>query len=491
MFKKVIVTVMLLLVLTACQSSAGNKATATSLPPTGTSLPATQPVPTLVPATSTPTPASMPEATPTHIPVDLTPAQRAAIAQLSQDKGIPVDQIHLDSTEASQWENGCLGIVIPGVLCTKGPVDGFKIMLSANGSSYEYHTNQDGTSILLATSPFVKIAVRVPPDASVQIAQIDILASRNITPSVQGFNPLGGAVGGTVYSLDMNSYSVTATDAVGTRTLGFIAKANYGLAVWPGDASSGPLLAWGTQLDPSNRQTNLMTSAPDGSQLQILQIEQAAKNAPFQMIAQRWSADGKSLYFSKEPVGIGGYILYGGASSLYRIDLATQQITDLIPIDFQKGIFTCLDALSPDYSMVADHCTAGVITVRSLDTGHSVTILPPSEVTDSGVMGSARFSPDGSRLAFALAKGNPDAEQSWLAVSDGLDGGSKLVLTGKTGEYFTVLGWLDDGTLLVQINSLTGNSAMPYSVWTVNVDGTGLNKVTDGTFLTLVDQYKP
>jgi Tol biopolymer transport system component len=239
-------------------------------------------------------------------------------------------------------------------------------------------------------------------------------------------------------------------------------------------------------------QTSLMMSAPDGTQLETLHTEKVDNSSHYQLVAQRWSADGKSLYYSKEPYGIGGYILYSGASSLFRIDITTEQITEIIPFDPQKGSFTCLDAFSSDYSLVAEHCTPGVITVRSLDTGHSVTILPPAVVKDRSILGSARFSPDGSRLAFAGAKGNPDAEQGWLAVSDGLGADSTLITTSEPGQYFVVLGWLNDSILLVQTHTVMCSSADCASkIWTVAVDGSGMNKVADGIFLTFIDGYKP
>ncbi|HLO14013.1 MAG TPA: hypothetical protein VK206_04230 [Anaerolineales bacterium] len=88
--------------------------------------------------------------TPTHIPVDLTPAQRAALTALSEKLGLSADKIKLISTEAVTWPNGCLGIVKIGVLCTQAEVPGFKIVLEADGQKYELHTNQDGTVALLA-----------------------------------------------------------------------------------------------------------------------------------------------------------------------------------------------------------------------------------------------------------------------------------------------------------------------------------------------------
>ena len=92
-----------------------------------------------------------------------------------------------------------------------------------------------------------------------------------------------------------------------------------------------------------------------------------------------------------------------------------------------------------------------------------------------------------TRVAFALAKGDPDNEQGWVAVSDSLSGGSKLIVTGKPGEYFTVASWLNADTLLLQSNSLTCNPTCTNSLWVVKVDGSGLTHITDGTFLGLMD----
>ncbi len=95
-------------------------------------------------------PVSLPtaEATPTHIPVDLTPAQRAAITSLSETLGLAADRIKLVSTEAVDWPDGCLGVQRMGVMCTQGIVAGFRIVLEADGQRYEFHTNQDGGAIV-------------------------------------------------------------------------------------------------------------------------------------------------------------------------------------------------------------------------------------------------------------------------------------------------------------------------------------------------------
>jgi len=91
------------------------------------------------------------EPTPTHIPVDLTPAQRAALTALSENLGAPVDEIKLVSTEAVEWPDGCLGVQEEGLACTQVITPGFRVILEANGRQMEYRTNEDGTQIRPAT----------------------------------------------------------------------------------------------------------------------------------------------------------------------------------------------------------------------------------------------------------------------------------------------------------------------------------------------------
>jgi hypothetical protein len=85
--------------------------------------------------------------TPTDIPMDLTPAQRAAITALSENLGAPVDEIKLVSTEAMDWPDSCLGVAEEGLICTEVITPGFRIILDSKGRQMEYHTNEDGTQI--------------------------------------------------------------------------------------------------------------------------------------------------------------------------------------------------------------------------------------------------------------------------------------------------------------------------------------------------------
>jgi hypothetical protein len=89
--------------------------------------------------------------TSTNIPADLTPAQRAAIASLSGNLGLPADKITMVSTEAVDWPDECLGIVNAGLVCAQVITPGFRVVLEANDRLVEYRTNEDGTQLRPAT----------------------------------------------------------------------------------------------------------------------------------------------------------------------------------------------------------------------------------------------------------------------------------------------------------------------------------------------------
>ncbi len=454
------------------------------------------PPPVAIPVTPTniavyPGPSTVPTqvpSTPTNIPAGLTSAQMAAMEAVVKIYNIPVDQIKIVSTEPVTWPTGCLGAVIPGVMCTDMVVDGFNIKLEANGQQFEIHTNQDGTNVVddaqqLATLGFVVLTT----DRTIQVVNPNIPLGPTYNPAFNGFLPTGGSILGTAYVLDFsNQAKVVAVDANGSHDLTFIQNPTYGLAIWRGGLGTQPLLAWGTQLYSTDNTSSLQISNPDGSNLQTLLTITAGTEFPVQLVAEFWSADGQSLYFSKEPVGLGGYILFNGASNLYKIDLATKDVTEIIPQTPLTSTQTCLDAISGDYRFVTDHCTQNVITVRDLLNGGSTTIQAPTDVTGYRLMGSARFSPSGDRVAFALAKGDPNAEQGWLAVGDSTGGTAQLILTSDAGSYYSILGWLDDQTLLVQSNTL-GNPNVGSQLFTVAVDGSNPTKVADGSLLTIID----
>jgi hypothetical protein len=427
--------------------------------------------------------------TPTHVPVDLTPAQIAAVQEVSKKYNLPVAQIQIASTEAVTWSNGCLGVVIPGVLCTDVMTQGFRILLTANGQQFEIHTNQDGTSVIDAAQLQATLEFVVQTsDHTIQVVNPNIPLGPTYAPAFNGFLPTGGAILGTAYVLDFTSQAkVVAVDANGSHDLSFIQNPTYGLAIWRGGEGSSSRLAWGTQLTPTTPSSSLQISAPDGSNLEtLLTTDSGFTPGSVQLVAELWSADGQSLYFSKEPIGLGGYVPFSGASNLYKIDITSKEVTEIVPQASETGQNPCLEAISVDYRYVADNCTQNVITIRDLQGDNLTTIQAPADVTDYRLMGSARFSPTGDRVAFALAQGDPSNERGWIAMGDSSGGVAKLILVGNVGSYYTVQGWLDDQTLLVQSNSI-GDPNVGNQIFTLRVDSSNPTKVADGSLLTVID----
>jgi hypothetical protein len=345
------------------------------------------------------------------------------------------------------------------------------------------------TSTAAPKTVTVRIVVRAPDNAT-KILDTGVALDPAAPPALNGFLPLGGQVGADAYVLSLTDQNhAEAVGASGVRALSFVENADYALAVWPGASGAPARLAWGTgpSSGGSNFNTSLVVSDVDGGHLATLLTEDGNTPAPHQLVAERWSTDGQALYFSREPVGIGGYILFGGASSLYRMEMASRKVTELIPFNISGGgRFICLDAFSADERRVADHCTEKAITVRDLTSGQATTVQPPSAVTGFGALGGARFSPDGSRLAYALAKSDPSAEQGWLAVSDGLSGASRLVYTGQPGEIFNLVGWLNAQTLLMEVNNVQCSANCNTTLLRLAADGSGKPvTVGEGMFLAL------
>ena len=108
-------------------------------------------------------------------------------------------------------------------------------------------------------------------------------------------------------------------------------------------------------------------------------------------------------------------------------------------------------------------------------------IQPPAVVTDAAVLGDARFSPDGSRLAFAMARSAPDNEQGWVAVSQGMSGPARLVAASPAGDYFSVWGWLDDQTLILQ-----SHGATPGLLLARAEEASTPRRLADGTLLAVL-----
>jgi hypothetical protein len=287
--------------------------------------------------------------------------------------------------------------------------------------------------------------------------------------------PLGGLIAGTAYLLSSPGVNASAfaLDSNGLRPLDFVGTTASSLVV--GQSAGITQLGWSEiTLAAAGLTSQLLIAESSGTE-QVSVVQHASDSEI--LVVAGWSADGQRLYYSTEPTGFGGYILFGGFSSLYAFNRPDNTITPIVPRE--NGYTICLDELSPDGRFVALHCN-NQVTILDWAAGTSQTIQPPAEVTAFGQLGSVRFSPDGQRVAFALARGEPENEQGWVALSDGLEGPSRLILSGEPGQYVQVMSWLDNQTFVLQ----SWYQGTP-TIWLAYTDGRPAEKLLDATFIDL------
>ena len=69
-----------------------------------------------------------------------SPAVEKAMADLARRLDVAADEIAVDSEEAVTWNDGSLGCAEKGMMYTQALVEGSRIVLSVDGTTYEYHS---------------------------------------------------------------------------------------------------------------------------------------------------------------------------------------------------------------------------------------------------------------------------------------------------------------------------------------------------------------
>jgi hypothetical protein len=82
-------------------------------------------------------------------------AEQMVIKQLAANLGIAEKDISVVSSEVVEFNDGCLGISMPDVMCAQVVTPGRIVVLEANGIQYEYHTSANGSRVQPATLALV------------------------------------------------------------------------------------------------------------------------------------------------------------------------------------------------------------------------------------------------------------------------------------------------------------------------------------------------
>ncbi len=131
------------LLLAGCASAGPQAGTSTSTPgATATPSPTATPIPTPT-ATATPSAAATPSPTEESamVPAELLEQLTADVATRS---GVDAAAVRVVSAQARTFPDGSLGCPQPGQQYTQALVDGYQVVLEAQGRSYDYRASQRG-----------------------------------------------------------------------------------------------------------------------------------------------------------------------------------------------------------------------------------------------------------------------------------------------------------------------------------------------------------
>ncbi len=116
--------------------------------------------------------------------VDLPPAVLAARAYLFASLGLTADQtIDVVDVQPVDWPDGCLGIQVPGQMCTQAIVPGYRILFEYAGEQYELHTDQTGDQIREAGPGLAQPPVQEPSITWMDSPESESCQSVAVTPT--------------------------------------------------------------------------------------------------------------------------------------------------------------------------------------------------------------------------------------------------------------------------------------------------------------------
>lgn len=80
-------------------------------------------------------------------------AALSARQALAQQLGLDLDEVQILMTERVEWPDSCLGVEVMDMACAQMITPGYRIVLQANGQTYEYHSDVSGDMLMVAAAP--------------------------------------------------------------------------------------------------------------------------------------------------------------------------------------------------------------------------------------------------------------------------------------------------------------------------------------------------
>jgi hypothetical protein len=117
----------------------------TLLIPACVAQPTSTPPPPTAQPTLAPTEMPTPPTSSGEVPVELVGAIKKDLSLLI---GVPIHSMDIVQAEAVTWPDGSLGCPEPGIAYTQALVEGYRVVLNVDGTTYDYHAAQDGRFLL-------------------------------------------------------------------------------------------------------------------------------------------------------------------------------------------------------------------------------------------------------------------------------------------------------------------------------------------------------
>jgi Tol biopolymer transport system component len=188
-----------------------------------------------------------------------------------------------------------------------------------------------------------------------------------------------------------------------------------------------------------------------------------------------WSRDGKKIAYTKDP-RCGGYC---SGFDIHILDLETGVEKNVWETSTAED-YVCDWGLNGQSLLISSFAITDTtieddeLYFLNLEDG-SLLRLTDNEVEDSG----ARLSPDGSKIVYSSFTGT-----DWdLFVMDA-DGSNKRNLTNDDKVFNSFPAWSPDGNKIIFSASDgpgVGGSLDIVNIYVINIDGTGLQKLTNGS----------
>ncbi|HSB90879.1 MAG TPA: hypothetical protein VLD63_12735 [Anaerolineales bacterium] len=323
-------------------------------------------------------------------------------------------------------------------------------------------------------APAADIAAVVAGDGQVKLYRLDgTLAATWDAPGIDWPRPdTVQVVGSSVYYIN-DAPAVTAVSEKGVSEFAYTATPNLtAFTVSPDEES----IAWSTStFGEAGIETELWRAAIDGTGMEMVASSEPGDAFPeyFALEPVAFGSDGR-LAYAWQITGIGGYILFFGYSSLYAFDPATSVHTPLAPL-ISDSTGPCWSGVRSDLAFAVGYCQwlDGGLAMRERNLSTGVETVFPT-FPEQGQAGAGVYSPSGNRLAYAIARSNPDDEAGQIIVRLSPDAAPAPIASIANG-YAGRLFWLDEDRLLVG-----GMQNGVESVFLVGLDGI-LTKVADGS----------